>query len=51
MTGGVVGRNLRIDFLKLLCAQCTVLHHISVYGPVGGPRAAPAPAQAARLYD
>ena len=51
MTGGVVGRNLRVDFLKLLCAQCIVLHHFSVYGPVGDALAAAAPAVSAWLYD
>jgi peptidoglycan/LPS O-acetylase OafA/YrhL len=44
-------RDLRIDVLKLLCAQCIVLHHFSAYGPVSQALEVAAPAVSRWLYD
>ncbi|TXT41555.1 MAG: acyltransferase 3 [Comamonadaceae bacterium] len=44
-------RQLRLDLLKLLCAQCIMLHHFSVYGPFAQALERSAPALSAWLFD
>jgi peptidoglycan/LPS O-acetylase OafA/YrhL len=51
MTGTVPTRNLRIDVLKLLCAQAIVLHHFSAYGPLSDVLERDAPMVSAWLFD
>lgn len=51
MTGGVTSRNLRIDFLKLLCALAIVLHHFAAYGPLSDALKVYAPLVSDWLYD
>ncbi len=40
-----------IDLMKVVAAQCIVLHHFSAYGPLSDALATAAPALASWLYD
>ncbi|MDD5480406.1 acyltransferase family protein [Rhodoferax sp.] len=51
MNTGLAGRNLRLDALKLLCAQCIVWHHFSSYGPLARAFEQAAPALWGWLFD
>lgn len=51
MTVAIGTRNLRVDLLKLLCAQSIVLHHFSAYGPLSDALLLVAPGFSALLFD
>jgi len=44
-------RQVPLDVLKLVCAQCIMLHHFSVYGPFAEAFAHAAPAVSDWLFD
>ncbi len=51
MSAALAPRNLRLDVLKLVCAQCIVLHHFSAYGPLSDALLQTSPMASALLFD
>jgi peptidoglycan/LPS O-acetylase OafA/YrhL len=51
MSIAIATRDARIDLLKLLCAQCIVLHHFSAYGPLSDGLELAMPQLSALLFD
>ena len=51
MSTGPVVRNTRIDALRMLCAQCIVLHHFAAYGPLSDAIEAMLPSVSIWLFD
>jgi peptidoglycan/LPS O-acetylase OafA/YrhL len=51
MSTGSVARNTRIDALRMLCAQCIVLHHFAAYGPLSDALEIMFPIASAWMFD
>ncbi len=51
MSAARAKRDLHLDVLKLVCAQCIVLHHFSAYGPLSDALLQASPVASALLFD